>query len=254
MVLYKLHAYLIDIISVFLIYERYMVAAMAQFNLRLPEAFDFKNPDDWPRWKRRFEQFRVASGLGEERQVSTLLYCLGEEADAILTSTNPSADNKKKYDSVIEKFNGFFQVRKNVIFERAGFNRRNQQDGKSAENYITTLYELAEYLDYGALKSEMIRDRLVVGIRDGVLSERLQMEADLTLEKAKKMICQREAVHEQQSALKGATEPNIVATINNATTTGGQQGRDSQQPKFRQPPTPIGPRRSCTRCGREAHP
>ena len=135
---------------------------MAQFNLRPPEAFDFKNPDDWPRWKRRFEQFRVASGLtddGEERQVSTLLYCLGEEADAVLTSTNPSADDKKKYDSVIEKFDGFFLVRKNVIFERARFNRRNQQDGESAENYITTLYELAEYCDYGALKSEMIRDR-----------------------------------------------------------------------------------------------
>ena len=79
----------------------------------------------------------------------------------------------------------------------------------------------------------MIRDRLVVGIRDGVLSERLQMEADLTLEKAKMMIRQRKTVHEQQSALKGATEPNNVATINNARTTGGQQRRDSQQPKFR---------------------
>ena len=78
---------------------------MAQFNLRPPEAFDFKNPDDWPRWKRRFEQLRVASGLtddSEECQVSTLLYCLGEEADAVLTSTNPSADDKKKYGSVIE--------------------------------------------------------------------------------------------------------------------------------------------------------
>ena len=103
-------------------------------------------------------------------------------------------------------------------------------------------------------KSEMIRDRLVVGIRDGVLSERLQMEADLTLEKAKKMIRQREAVHEQQSALKGATEPNNVATINNARTSGSQQRRDSLQPKFRQAPTPTGPRRSCTLCGREAHP
>ena len=41
--------------------------------------------------EKRFEQYRIASGLGEEsvqRQVSTLLYCLGEEADSILSSSN----------------------------------------------------------------------------------------------------------------------------------------------------------------------
>ena len=48
----------------------------------------------------------------------------------------------------------------------------------------------------------MIRDRLVVGIRDSTLSERLQMDADLTLDSAKKIIRPREAVHEQQALLK----------------------------------------------------
>ena len=156
--------------------------------------------------------------------MSTLLYCLGEEADAVPTSTNRSTDDKKRYDRVVQKFDGFFQVWKNVIFECTYFNRKKQQEGESAENYITTLYELVKYCDYSALKSEMIRDRLVVGIRDSVLSvEHLQMEADLAVEKAKKMIRQREAMHEQQSALKGATEPNSVAAINNTRTTGGQQ-------------------------------
>ena len=35
------------------------------------------------------------------------------------------------------------------------------------------------------MKDELIRDRLVVGIRDLALSERLQLEPDLTLDKAK---------------------------------------------------------------------
>ena len=83
-------------------------------------------------------------------------------------------------------------MRKNVIFERARFNRRYQQAGESAEHFIMALYELAENCNYGALKSEMIRDCLVV------LSERLQLDADLDLEKAKKAIRQREAVREQQ--------------------------------------------------------
>ena len=49
----------------------------------------------------------------------------------------------------------------------------------------------------------MLRDRIVVGIADSSLSERLQMIEDLTLEKAKTLVRQREAVHKQQLILKG---------------------------------------------------
>ena len=37
----------------------------------------------------------------------------------------------------------------------------------------------------------MIRDRLVVGIRDAALSQQLQMDSGLTLEKAKKTVHQK---------------------------------------------------------------
>lgn len=162
---------------------------MDQLRLQPPEQFDFKNPDNWPRWKRRFQQFRVASGLAgddEAKQISTLLYCLGEQAEAVLDSTDITADERKVYDTVVAKLDGFFQVRRNVIFERARFNRRNQQEGEGAEHYIMTLYELAAYCEYRDLTSEMIRDRLVVGIRDSALSKRLQLDPKLTLETAKK--------------------------------------------------------------------
>ena len=133
---------------------------MAQVQLKPPSPFDFKTPDDWPRWKRRFEQFRVASGLSQDdasKQVNTLLYCLGEEAEDVLASTNPSREETQAYDAVMLKFDSFFKIRKNVIFERARFNRRKQLEGESAEQYITHLYQLAENCDYGELKSEMIR-------------------------------------------------------------------------------------------------
>ena len=45
----------------------------------------------------------------------------------------------------------------------------------------------------------------MVGIHDNSLSEHLQMEAELTLDKAKRLVRQREAVREQQEALR---EPN----------------------------------------------
>ena len=55
----------------------------------------------------------------------------------------------------------------------------------------------------------MIREWLVVGIRDRHLSESLQFDPEFTLQKAKKAIRQREVVQGQQKAISGATgEPS----------------------------------------------
>ena len=72
------------------------------------------------------------------------------------------SDDRKGYSKVLKKFDDFFKVRKNVIYERARFNRRKQQAGETSEQYIMTQYELVENCEYGTLKDEMIRDRLVV--------------------------------------------------------------------------------------------
>ena len=53
---------------------------------------------------------------------------------------------------------------------------------------------LADNCAYGDLKNDLIRDRIVV---DKALSERLQLDPELTLEKANKIIRQCEAVQEQ---------------------------------------------------------
>ena len=71
----------------------------------------FKKPDDWQKLKLRFQQYRVASGLvdeGEVRQVSILLYCMGDEAGSVLSSTNVSEEERKKYDAMIARLEDFF--------------------------------------------------------------------------------------------------------------------------------------------------
>jgi len=218
---------------------------MAALQLKVPEPFDFKKPEEWPRWKKRFEQYRIASGLGEEsdqRQISTLLYCLGEEADDVLSSTNITETQRRRYSDVLSKFDSFFHVTKNVIFKRARFNRRIQQEGESAEQYIAALYNLAESCEYGTMKSELIRDRLVVGIRDIGLSERLQADDKLTLDKAKKAIRIKEAVHEQQELLQGDTKGNPISVDGVRT--------DHNMLSRKQPSSSKPLRKLCTRCGR----
>ena len=64
--------------------------------------------------------------------------------------------------------------------------------------------------NYGNLKDELLRNRLVVGIRDQELSKKLQLDPDLTLEKTK-TIRQKEAVKEQHYILQGndTKEPSL---------------------------------------------
>ena len=84
---------------------------------------------------------------------------MGEESEALLDSMNINDKEKQDYAVVLVQFDNFFKVRRNIIFERARFNRRSQQEGEMADEFIMELYKLIENQD------EMIKNRLVVGIR-----------------------------------------------------------------------------------------
>ena len=73
-----------------------------------------------------------------------------------------------------------------MIFERTRFNQCNQEEGESAEQFITYFYSLADNCAYCDLKDNLIQDHIVFEIRDKLLSERLQLDPELTLEKTKK--------------------------------------------------------------------
>ena len=88
-----------------------------------------------------------------------------------------------------------------------------QKEGESVEQYITELYDLVEFCVYGVLKDEMLRDRLVVSIRDLSLSEKLQTDPMLILEKAKTLRRQKAAVkdhcHELQLHQMGSEAADL---------------------------------------------
>ena len=83
--------------------------------------------------------------------MNTIVYCMGDQADDILRSFKLSAEDGKKYSVVIEKFEVHFVKRRNMIFERAKFNNRKQEQGEPVDTFITALYTLAENCNYGTL-------------------------------------------------------------------------------------------------------
>ena len=108
-------------------------------------------------------------------RVNTLVYTMGDEAEDILRSFSMTEEEQSKFNKVQEKFEDHFVKRRNVIYERAKFNKRKQEQGEPVDKFITALYSLAEHCGYGVLHDEMIRDRIVVGITNPGLSEKLQL-------------------------------------------------------------------------------
>ena len=93
----------------------------------------------------------------------------------------------------------------------------------------------------------------MVSIRDESLSEWLQIESNLTLEKAKKFIRQRETIQQQQSILKGNkdTQNDTLGAMymKRKVMSGKVPKRVSTNPVTAPAQTKI-----CRRCGKNSHP
>ena len=199
---------------------------MSTFPISPPESFNFVQ-DDWPRWIRRFERFRQGSGLqskSEESQVNALIYIMGDKADDVLNSFGLSAEERKVYKTVKEKFHDYFEPQRNIIFERAKFIQRKQLPGETVDDFIMELHCLADRCSYGELRNEMIRDRIVVGLLNEALAEKLQLDSKLTLETAVTTTRQSEGVQKQQSVVRGKSTVNNTELVDAVDAVHSSQG------------------------------
>uniref|UniRef100_A0A3Q1FMD6 Uncharacterized protein n=1 Tax=Acanthochromis polyacanthus TaxID=80966 RepID=A0A3Q1FMD6_9TELE len=98
----------------------------------------------------------------DANQVNTPVYCMGDEADDVLRGLALTRMQRQQYDVVKTPFDRHFVPRKNMIYERAKFNKRVQQSSEPVDSFITALYALAENCECCALHDELLRDRLLV--------------------------------------------------------------------------------------------
>jgi hypothetical protein len=169
-----------------------------------PQPFDFTKPEQWADWKQRFVRFRLATKLTaetEEIQVASLIYAMGPEAENVFRQFQFAEDgDKDKWEPVLQKFDEHFIPQKNVIHHRAVFHRHYQGPTETVEQYVRSLYTLAENCDFTD-KNEAIRDMFVIGVRDQEVSKQLQLVNKLTLELAIQHARQSEEVTNQASVL-----------------------------------------------------
>ena len=87
-----------------------------------------------------------------------------------------SEEDKKKLPKIMEKLDELAIGKVNGTYERYMFNSRNQEADESINGYVAALRKLAQTCN-------IIRDRIVLGVRSKQTRKRLLQERKLTLSK-----------------------------------------------------------------------
>ena len=174
--------------------------------------------EKWRKWKAQFLIYFEACELDKKSktvQRGILLHAAGPEAQEVAeTFTWTAGEDKEDYKKWLEKFDTYVQPRKNVVYERYQFWSRNQNDSESIDTWVTDLRLAAKRCEFGDQEMSLIRDKVVFGIINTAVKERLLREPDLSLQKALEICRAAEASKSQVRAMTHAQsaqpEVNIV--------------------------------------------
>ena len=100
------------------------------------------------------------------------MHTAGPEAhDVHETSTYTGDEQRNDIETVLLKFRTYCVPRKNVVFERYQFWDRNQNACDPLDQWVTDLRSKAVKCEFGTFESDMIRDKVVFGVRDERIKE-----------------------------------------------------------------------------------
>ena len=219
-----------------------------------PKELDLKAPDlatVWRRWRRTFENYLVALGVvgnsekDEARKVAIFLHCGGEdvrEVYAQATFSEEERDKSKVMKNVLAKFEVYCNPRKNSIYNRRQFFEARQNDDEQFDMFLLRVRRYADSCDFGNQSEQNIRDRILFGMQDTKLSERLMEKSDdeLTLDNVIKWCRSAEL----------SKVSRVLESTQIAETTAAQSSKPNQSQRFTKP---KGKGDKCQKCGYARH-
>ena len=169
---------------------------------------------NWKRWKMMWDSYEVLARIDPEdmryRMAGFITYT-GPEALKVYEGL-PFRSNEEKQDisKVLELMGMYCLGETNVIYERYIFNNRMQQDGETIDAYANELRSLASTCEFGQLQDDLIRDRIVCGLKDNATRRKLLQESKLKLTKCIDICRATESTTAQLKAMSGKEELHFV--------------------------------------------
>ena len=154
---------------------------------------DFKPPselkltgnvgENWKKWSQKLNNYLVATekvSKSKEVKTAVLLNLVGDEAVEVYNTFKfDKKGDETDFDIVIQKFEGYCVVKKNVVYERHKFFKCTRHEGQTLDTYLTNLKTLAANCEFETQEEPLIRDQLILNVGDAELQERILVNMGL---------------------------------------------------------------------------
>ena len=138
-------------------------------------------------------------------------HVLATDAFELFQTLQVSDADAKKIDKVIDALTKHFVGETNVTYERYVFNRRMQESGELFDIFFADLRKLVRTCDYGTLEDSILRDRIVVGVRDDANRKKLLQTRNLDLKQAIDICKASEAASKQLRDMSESGKADVQA-------------------------------------------
>ena len=145
----------------------------------------------------------------DEYKKALFLHTLGP--DGLSTYNGMKLPENHTVNDIIEALENHFIGKTNETYERFVFNKRDQRPHEPFEDYVAALRTLMKTCNFSDdMKDSLLRDRIVLRIRDQVTRECLLQEAELTLQSC---IDRCRAAETTTQQLKAMSEKELSADV-----------------------------------------
>ena len=165
---------------------------MATSGLKAPKGLSLTGnlAANYTEWLRTFDIYSIASGIStkdEKIQCNVFLHVAGPDAQKVFSTFTFTDQEKDKIAVLKAKFKTYCEGEKNITVTRYRFNTHNQAPDEKFDAYYTSLKAKISECEYGDLADSLLKDRIVCGISDNTLREKLLQTEALTLDKCLSM-------------------------------------------------------------------
>lgn len=170
--------------------------------------------EDFASYLERFELWLIANEIKNDKKVSVFLACIGPEAYGLLKNlVVPARPATMSYKQLTEALLAHYQPKPLVIAERFRFQKRNQKEGESVNDYVVAIRHLSKHCEYGDHLDEALRDRLVSGLASESIQRKLLTERDLTFARACEIALSMEMASKNSLEILGKSQNAAVNKI-----------------------------------------
>ena len=159
-------------------------------------------------WKERWEDYFLLSGIKSmdpRVQMAALRACLSDDTLRVVRNMDIEDFKKNDISTVIKQLETYAIGQVNEVLERKRFNSREQAEGETFDDFLTSLRDLSRSCNFcRSCNESLIRDRIVMGLRCADTVQKLCAVPNLSLAAAISLCRAQEAASRDVGELRGS--------------------------------------------------